>query len=113
MKVLEIDSNYEFFDLSQVFINEPIVINGALNFSLKSVAGALEKHNIIKSKWDKHSQCSNGLNAMILANNLYDKNITNTNYIINNEDVMKEIIYYNEIDCKVMWEIHDYMIKNL
>jgi predicted RecB family nuclease len=105
------DSNYDFFDLSQVFINEPIVINGALNFSLKSVAGALEKHNIIKSKWDKHSQCSNGLNAMILAQEIYnnrDKSIP-----VKCIDVMRDIAYYNEIDCKVMWEIHEFMRNNL
>jgi hypothetical protein len=29
---------------------------------------------------------------------------------IDNEPIMKEIIYYNEIDCKVLWEIHE-MIK--
>jgi hypothetical protein len=45
---------------------------------------------------------------MILANNMY-----NSDQIINKEiPIMKEICYYNEIDCKVMWEIHE-LIKNL
>jgi hypothetical protein len=106
------DSHISFYDLNKVFINEPITVKDAFDFSLKSIAKALKNHNLIKSVWDTSSPCSNGLNAMILANNLYDKNITNTNYIINNEDVMKEIIYYNEIDCKVMWEIHKLIREN-
>ena len=48
------------------------------------------------------------LNAMILANNLYDKNPID----IDQEPIMKEIVYYNEIDCKVMWEIHNLIREN-
>ena len=101
------DQHISFYDLNKVFINEPITINGALNYSLKTVAKALKKHKLIDSIWDTTSECSNGLNAMILANNLYD---SLTNNIINNS-IMKEIIYYNEIDCKVLWEIHKLMKK--
>ena len=89
-----------------VFIKEPILLKGALNFSLKTIAKILYNHNLIKSTWNSSSPCSNGLNAMILANKLYDRNV-----IVNEEPVMKEIIYYNEIDCKVMYEIHN-LIKN-
>jgi len=46
---------------------------------------------------------------MILANKLYeDINIIDN---ICNEPIMKDIVYYNEIDCKVMWEIHNYIKK--
>lgn len=98
------DSHISFYDLNKVFINEPITIKDALNYSLKTVAKALKKHNLIESTWDTSSVCSNGLNAMILANNLYE---TSTNII--DDPTMKEIIYYNEIDCKVLWEIHKLM----
>lgn len=96
-----------FYDLIKVFQNEPIVVNGALNFSLKTIAKALYNHNMIKSSWDSSSLCSNGLNAMILANEIYEK--VNNKTISNPLDypIMKEIIKYNEIDCKVMWEIHN------
>lgn len=106
------DSHISFYDLNKVFIQEPVTVKDAFDFSLKSVAKALNKHNLIKSVWDTSSACSNGLNAMILANNLYDKNIINEKYAINNEPIMKEIIYYNEIDCKVMWEIHKLIREN-
>ena len=72
---------------------------------LKIVAKALKNHDLIKSTWDTTSVCSNGLNAMVLANNLYESKTTN----IIDDPVMKEIIYYNEIDCKVLWEINELM----
>jgi predicted RecB family nuclease len=102
------DSHISFYDLNKVFINEPVTVHGALDFSLKSVAKALNKHKLIESVWDTSSPCSNGLNAMILANNLYEKNPSD----IDQEPIMKEIIYYNEIDCRVMWEIHNLIREN-
>ena len=77
-------------------------------FSIMKAAKALKNNNLIKSTWDENSACSNGLNAMILADNLYNSSTTD----IINDPVMKEIIYYNEIDCKVLWEIHMLMNKH-
>ena len=103
-----IDSQIKFYDLNKIFINEPVTIKGALDFSLKTIAKALNKNKLIDCTWDTTSSCSNGLNAMILANNIYKKNSND----INQEPIMKKIIYYNEIDCKVMWEIHNLIRKN-
>ena len=97
------DKSFNFYDLYQVFISEPVTVKGALNFSLKTIAKALNKHKLIESNWDQTSPCSNGLSAMILANKLYEQNLDK----ITEETIMKEIMYYNEIDCKVMWEIHN------
>ena len=102
------DSMFKFYDLNKVFVNEPIVIKGGLNFSLKTIAKVMHKHNLIKSNWDTNNICSNGLSALILANQLYESSKD-----IYNESIMQDIIKYNEIDCKVMWEIHDYMIQNM
>ena len=97
-----------FVDLYQVFLNEPIVVKGALNYSLKSIAKALYNHKIINTIWNTNSQCANGLNAMLIANNIYakSKNVTNEN------PLMKDIEHYNEIDCKCLWEIIRYLRKN-
>jgi hypothetical protein len=84
-----------------------VTIVGAFNFSLKTVANALHSHNLIKSCWDSKNKCSNGLMVMILANDLYDNKNTN----IYNNPLMKDIINYNEIDCKVLFEIHE-LIRN-
>ena len=66
--------NKKLIDLYQVFINEPIVVKGALNYSLKSIANALYKHNIVKTNWKLSNPCSNGLTAMIMAIKCYEKN---------------------------------------
>jgi predicted RecB family nuclease len=97
-----------FVDLYQVFLNEPIVVRGALNYSLKSIAKALYNHKIINTIWDVNSVCANGLNAMLIANNIYSKltDVTNKN------PLMKDIEHYNEIDCKCLWEIIKYLRKN-
>jgi predicted RecB family nuclease len=110
--------NHTFYDLNKVFVQEPIVVKDALNFSLKTIAKALHKNGLIQSIWDNNNECSNGLNAMIMAMNLYDeRNIINNNkskkrkFIcdIEDEEIMKNIIHYNSIDCKVLWEIHELM----
>ena len=105
------DKNFTFYDLYKLFYDEPVVVKGALNFSLKSIAKALYNHNLIKSSWDSTSPCSNGLTAMILANDIYEKVNKNTIDNILHDPVMKEIVKYNEIDCKVMWEIHN-LLRN-
>jgi len=97
------ESYYTFYDLSKVFLNEPIVIKGAVNYSLKTISKALYSNNMITTIWPSDSVCYNGLNAMILALKLY-KTIDINDSIIDN-DIMKEIINYNMIDCKTMYEI--------
>jgi len=98
--------NFIFYDLNKVFIEEPIVIKGALNFSLKTIAKALYNNKLIKSCWNNNNSCSNGLNALIIANNIYNNN----NIIV--KSILQEIINYNEMDCKIVGEIH-LLIKNI
>ena len=100
--------NKKLLDLYQVFLDCPIVVKGALSYTLKSVAKALYENKLINTIWDTRNQCSNGLNAMLLAYNLYknNKNVTT------NLPTMKEIESYNEIDCKCLYEIIMYLRKN-
>ena len=98
-------NEFKSFDLYKLFIDNNIVIKGALNFSLKSIAYAFNKHKLIKSSWP-NSSCNNGLQAMFLAYNLYKNNDTV------NENDMKDIIKYNIIDCQVMYEILSYLRNN-
>ena len=112
-KLLERHSNHNlqklnFYDLYKLFYSNNIVVKGALNFSLKSIAKAMFKNKMITSSWDTSNPCSNGLNAMLLAYKLYKHNTS----ISGNEPIMKDIIHYNLIDCKVLWEILDYLRIN-
>mgnify|MGYP001220750886 CR=1 FL=1 len=101
--------NKIFLDLYQLFRVEPIAVNGALNYSLKSIAKAMNKHSLIKTSWDSRNPCSNGLNAMLLAHKAYK----DTKEIMDEKNfIMKDIIHYNEVDCKVLWEIINYLREN-
>jgi len=99
-------NEFNSFDLYKLFLDNNVVVRGALNFSLKTIAKALHTHKLINTCWDKNSSCSNGLDAMFLAYNLYK------NKDIVNENDMKDIIKYNIIDCKVMYEILSYLRNN-
>jgi hypothetical protein len=103
------DTNFMFYDLYKVFINEPVVVKGALNFSLKTIAKALKAQSLIETCWDQSSPCSNGLTAMILANRIYENFNNKLIDCVQTDTVMKEIAQYNEVDCKVMYEIHELM----
>ena len=83
------------YDLHKVFLDNIIVINGALNFSLKTIVNALYEKKQIQSNWDD-SLYSNGLDSMYGAINYYKNK---------DDNIMKEIIKYNKIDCKVLYEI--------
>jgi len=92
-----------FLDLYQLFINEPIVVKSAFNYSLKTISKALHSHGLIDTLWDSNSSCSNGLEVLYQANQYYFENV-NINF--------NDIIYYNEIDCKVLYEILKYLRLN-
>ena len=93
-----------------VFKKEPIVIKGCLNFGLKSVAKTMHKHKFIKTTW-RNSIFSNGTNAMIYAYNEYIK-YKKIDEHIKYSSTMQNIAEYNEIDCKVIYEIINYLRKN-
>jgi hypothetical protein len=106
-KSLNNDIKYSFksFDLYKLFLDNNIVVKGALNFSLKTIGNAMYNNNMIKTNWDSNSACSNGLNAMFLAYNEYKKPQKDLK-------IMEDIKNYNMIDCKIMWEILHYLRNN-
>ena len=91
--------NLRWTDILILFHTEPIIIKGALDFSLKSVGKALYKLKLIKTIWPKKSNnISDGLEAMYEAFKIYQQK---TDII----KKMKQITLYNKIDCKIMWDI--------
>jgi hypothetical protein len=100
-------NNIEFADLYKIFITEPITINGAVTFKLKDISNALADLGLIQSNWKK-LDISNGLTAMLDGCTYYkfvEKNIPTKEMT----DLFQQIINYNEIDCKVMSEIVNWM----
>lgn len=95
---------WQWFDLLEVFKQEPIVIEGCLNFGLKSVASAMKKHNFIKTIWDGRSSCLDGKSAMVGAWNAHQE-AKNRGISMRDTPEMREIGKYNEVDVKVLQEI--------
>lgn len=90
----------KWFDLHGLFKKAPIIINGSLNFKLKSIVKAMSFQKLISTNYED-VDVKSGLDAMILV---LSKG-TQT-------DEIKEVKNYNEIDCKVLWEILEYL-RNL
>lgn len=101
----------QWFDLSECFKNNPIVINGCFKFGLKEIAGRLSELGLIQSSWQfSNSSCSNGNMAMIMAQKAYQMSKQMGTPIVQNP-IMKEIMEYNKIDCMVIHEIIDFIKK--
>ena len=109
-KFMSRTKDLNFIDLEKVFRSEPICIKNCYNFKLKSIATAMYNHNMIKTCWDSNSECSDGRIAMILAGELYSKYLEDINSLLNN-NIMKDIIKYNMIDVKVLYEMLGYIRK--
>ena len=98
-----------WFDfLKHVIRKEPVVVRGALNFGLKTVAKAMFSHCNIETNWEDGP--ADGLGAMVgtwwCANEA-----TNLGVNLIDIDLMKEIQKYNEVDCRVMMEIIGFLRK--
>lgn len=91
-------------DLMKFFKENDIYILGALNFSLKTIAKKMYEYDMIDTIWDK-SDCMNGQDAMFKSWQMYTtKDIDNKTF--------EAIIKYNEVDCKTMYEMLNYLREN-
>jgi len=92
-----------WFDLwKEVFRAEPVVVRGAMGFGLKEVARALHSHGLIDTLWEDNSL--DGLGAMTGAWRCYDE-AARRDVPVESLDLMRDIVRYNEIDCRVLMEI--------
>ena len=94
---------YRWTDILKLFQSEPILIKGALNFSLKTVGRMMYEHKLIDVYWSE-SNCKNGLDAMYQAYQIYLRHKCEEGSICDNQQ-MKIIEDYNLVDCKIMWAI--------
>ncbi len=93
------NNHLEWIDLCDIFTSEPIVVKGALCFKLKEIANALFSHGLITTYWD--SDVTDGLSAMTSAIEYYNK----FHKTEEDEKKMNDIIKYNKIDCRALWDI--------
>lgn len=93
-----------WLDMYYVFTNEPVVVHGALNFRLKSVGKAMHKLGYVETVWGDDGP-SDGLEAMISAIKLYKQNLSDPSFNVIASKIMADIAKYNEVDCKIIWEV--------
>lgn len=89
-----------FFDLCDYFMENKIVIKGSFTYKLKHIAKALYNQNLIETDWDDNE--IDGLSATLYG--WYD--ITNQD-----KSYVNATLYYNMIDCKVMYDIVKFIKK--
>ena len=88
----------------KVFISEPIGVKNAFNYKLKTIGKEMYKLKLINVEWINNG-IQDGLDAMITVLDYY-RDKSKYHYLI------KNIIDYNEIDCKIIWAIVGYLRNN-
>ena len=92
--------------LGRVFRAEPVVVKGAFSFGLKAIARAMRAHGLIDTVWGEG--LADGAGAMAGAwAAAADARARGRG--LGDSPVMREIARYNEVDCRVMAEILDYL----
>jgi predicted RecB family nuclease len=94
-------------DICNILKREPVTFNGVFNYKLKEVGKFLEENNLIKTKWNS-SDTTSGSDSIITIKKCFDK-ANELNLPLSELDEMKDIIKYNETDCKVTSEILLYL----
>jgi len=92
-----------WYDFYLFFKDNNILIRGALNFSLKTIAKSMYNYNMINTVWDDNMS---GLDAMFKSWKEYNLGD------VKKSKIFKEVIRYNEVDCKTMFEILNYLKNN-
>lgn len=95
-------NSMNWVDFCRIFKSEPIVVKGAKKFNLKEVTNAMNSLGLINISWDNDGP-ADGLSAMISAVDYY-KGVST--------DSFKRIIEYNEVDCRSVYEIVNYLRNN-
>ncbi|OLD10560.1 MAG: hypothetical protein AUJ06_01880 [Chloroflexi bacterium 13_1_40CM_3_70_6] len=97
----------EWYDLlGRVFRAEPVVVKGAFSFGLKAIARAMRAHGLIETVWGEG--LADGAGAMAGAwAAAADARARGGS--LRESPVMREVARYNEVDCRVMAEILDYL----
>ena len=93
----------KWFDMCEFFKRNCIAIKGAKNYKLKEITNSMYSNGMINIRWD--TNCTNGLDASYNAWRMYlDENINTSEFA--------DIIRYNEIDCKSIFSIINYLRNN-
>jgi len=91
-----------FEDLLPPVREAPLTVKGALDFSVKSIGRALYELGEVQTAWAPEDS---GLRVMIEGMKAYKTE--------NPREALLHVLRYNEVDCKIMWEILSFLRRNL
>lgn len=94
----------QWIDLLKIYQEIQFICRGMCKYSLKSVAKAMNQEGLIQTQWKESVVDGLGAN-MVIINGL--KSTSKLRELKN----MDEVIYYNEIDCKVLLDMVNYLRK--
>ena len=97
----------ELIDLCFYCKQEPIIIRDCFGYGLKEIANKLYEYNKIKTIWEEDLS---GLDAVYYLLE-YSKKSEENNIPIKRYEEIKKIIEYNKIDCLVLYEIIQFLMK--
>lgn len=98
-----------WFDMyREVFVAERVVVKGAFGLGLKAIAKAMKSHGLIKTDWG--DSAVDGMGAMVAAWHC-DAMAEEDGSNLIDQSIMRAVAEYNEVDCRVMQEILDYLRK--
>lgn len=97
----KLHENLNYIDMCKVFTDEPICIKGAKKFGLKEITKAMNINKMINTNWND-CVIKDGMTAMIQAINYYKS-------LNKDKKIIKEIVKYNNVDCKTVYEIVNYL----
>jgi len=96
-----------WFDfLTRVIKAEPVLVRGPMGFGLKNVARSMRMHGLIRTDWPEG--VADGLGAMVAIWSAAD-DARARGCSITESEVIERVKQYNEIDCKVMMEVIQYL----
>ena len=102
-----VSHHFVWFDLLKHVVKaQPVVVRGAFGFGLKEIAKTLRGHDLIKISWEDSPV--DGQGAMVGAWHC-DREAAKKGIRLADTELMQEIQRYNEVDCRVMQEILDYL----
>lgn len=93
-----------FCDMLEIFRKTPIGVEGAMDYSLKSIAKALHKQRKIQKVWKASSLTDHVMMRMY--------QIYHTPNKVQQKKLINEMLEYNKIDCTTMYEILTYLRNN-
>jgi hypothetical protein len=106
--------NIKWVDLYDLYTKESFAVKGSMNFKLKSYIKNLVKLNKIDVELPPEN-CSDGLSAMTIAWNYYTSSTSSNQNNESNEltQDMKDVLYYNSLDCQYVEELLKFARNNL